>query len=109
MGGGAGQRDIVIVRRSNEAVYVNLDTNVVYGGEAQSDRIVRFEEVRGGRHDDTLIGDDQDNCILGWEGTDSLDGGASKKALHRLGYVHASRVRPLPGDTFPPALPGALR
>ena len=72
--GGGGGGDWLSYGASQEGVYVNLDTGVAYGGEAQGDRIAGFEYVTGTRHSDTLLGDRQDNQIEGVSGDDRIEG-----------------------------------
>ena len=55
-------------------MYVNLGTGVVYGGDAEGDRIVRFEHLRGSHRGDTLIGDHRDNWLDGKPGDDRIEG-----------------------------------
>ena len=50
-------------------------------GEAVGDRYVGIEGLEGSNHADTLLGDAQDNQILGWNGNDRLEGRAGNDAL----------------------------
>ena len=72
--GGGGRGDWLLYGLSGASVYVNLDTGVVYGGDAEGDRIAGFEYMKGSSYNDTLLGDRQDNLIHGREGDDRIEG-----------------------------------
>ncbi len=55
-----------------------------------------IEDVVGGRGDDTITGDDQDNFIFGSNGADTLNGGAGDDVL--WGDAYADSVDTLNGD-----------
>ncbi len=72
--GGAGD-DTVSYAGSALAVNVNLQTNMVSGGDAAGDIISSFVNVIGGQGDDTLTGSDLANSIAGGAGDDVIIGG----------------------------------
>ena len=53
---------------------VNLAKGEGKGGEAEGDKLKDIEDVRGSKHDDTLIGD-RDNRLTAESGDDKLIGG----------------------------------
>jgi Ca2+-binding RTX toxin-like protein len=73
--GGAGLTDFADYLASPEGVSVNLETQENRYGHAEGDRLVDIEAVRGSRHDDELIGDENFNSLLGERGNDRLSGG----------------------------------
>jgi len=79
--GGEGQQDVVRYDESEEAVFVDLESQVGKGGDADGDTIKNVEGVIGSSLDDTLIGDKQDNLLVGNDGNDRLVGGAGNDLL----------------------------
>ena len=63
-------------------VNVDLVTNSVSGGDAESDTISLFENVIGSAYDDELMGDDEANELRGLGGIDMLTGGAGNDRLY---------------------------
>ena len=59
---------------SDAAVTVNLTTGTGTGGYAQGDTLTDIEGVWGSAHNDTLIGNNEDNWFMGLDGADSFDG-----------------------------------
>lgn len=74
--GGSGL-DSVDYSLSESGVYVNLITSKVYGGEADGDIILSFENVYGSNFDDVIFGNDQRNILYGNAGNDKFFGSAS--------------------------------
>jgi len=88
--GGAG-RDVL---RGGEGVdtasYAGSDAGVrvhlgafrpAKGGDAQGDRLVSIENLKGSDHDDRLTGDMGDNYLAGGKGDDRLSGGLGDDTL----------------------------
>lgn len=75
--GGSGRDEITFgftQSPSNEGVYVNLETGIGLGGDAQGDRYSNIEDIRGSNYGDVLIGDDSANSFYqNFNGTDSGD------------------------------------
>ncbi len=76
--GGSGI-DTADYNKSDEAVFVDMQNDVYYGGDAEGDSLEGFENLIGsdlvdGR--DWLYGDAGDNYIQGLAGADILEGGA---------------------------------
>ncbi|RYG92158.1 tandem-95 repeat protein [Loktanella sp. IMCC34160] len=106
--GNAGQ-DNIDYSASDSAVYVNLATGALSGGDAEGDSIIQgIDGAIGSAHDDTLIGFDQsgsdpadtytnefwgeagddsiagaggDDRLMGGEGCDTIDGGAGNDLI----------------------------
>ncbi len=62
-------------------VAASLATGTVSGGEAEGDRLVSIENLRGTAHNDTLTGNDGANLLAGRGGADVLIGGAGADTL----------------------------
>ncbi|MEZ5759223.1 MAG: Ig-like domain-containing protein [Emcibacteraceae bacterium] len=89
MDGGAGLEDHVNYYLSPESVYVNLSTDVAYGGFADGDTILNFEEVYGSAFNDTLIGDDNNNSLYGGDGGfELIYGGGGDDKIYGLGILY---------------------
>ncbi len=73
--GGVGT-DTVTYANSEDAVNVNLETNINTGGDAQGDNISNVENIVGSANDDTIIGNSEDNRIEGGAGADTIESGA---------------------------------
>ena len=78
--GGAGV-DTANYSDSHIAVTVNLQNGLGLGGDAQGDRLVNIEDVRGSHKDDTLIGNGGANYLSGDFGDDRLFGGGGADTL----------------------------
>ena len=96
--GGEG-KDTAAYYSSKSGVEINLAKGEGKGGEAEGDKLKDIENVRGSKHDDTLIGDEGDNRLtaesgddklIGGEGNDTLIGGAGDDVLKGDGVVDAS-------------------
>ncbi len=79
LSGGAGI-DIVQYQRSGSGVTIDLTMDEfgfqsASGGDATGDILSGFERARGSVHDDTLIGNDENNRLIGGGGADTIDGG----------------------------------
>ncbi len=73
--------DVASYTDSNEAVTVNLATNVNHGGTAEGDTIFNIERVFGSNHNDTLTGSIGNDSLYGNNGNDTLIGGAGNDSL----------------------------
>ena len=71
--GGTGQ-DEVHYDDATSGVNINLKTGVVTGGGG-NDTLTGFEIADGSNFNDTIVGDDGDNLLLGRGGDDFIDGG----------------------------------
>lgn len=72
--GGAGVDWLIILASSNDVNYtINSSTTS------------NFENVRTSYGDDTLVGDSNDNVLVGWGGADNIRGGAGDDYIY--GYV----------------------
>jgi Ca2+-binding RTX toxin-like protein len=71
--GGIGN-DTVSYTGSSLGVFVRLFNNSVFGGDANGDTIVNFENVTGSSNNDDLIGSVGANVLIGGLGADRLDG-----------------------------------
>ncbi len=84
--GGAGA-DTLQYLDSTSGVTVDLAADAVTGlqsasgGDAQGDAISGFERVYGSQYDDVLTGDDALNLLFGFDGADSIDGGAGNDRI----------------------------
>ncbi len=92
--GGAGTYDTVEYSDSTISVYVNLGTNVAWGGTAQGDVISGFENIIGSAADDVLYGSSGANVILGNRGSDQIVGSGGERLSRGRGRRrHADRQR----------------
>ena len=73
--GGAGSGDTAVYRDAATGVGVDL-ANGGFSGEATGDSYTGVEYVDGSAHDDTIIGDDAQNRLVGQAGNDIINGGA---------------------------------
>jgi Ca2+-binding RTX toxin-like protein len=76
MDGGAGGSDRADYRGSPAAVVVNLAAGTASDGWGGTDTLTNFEQARGGRFNDLIIGNAFNNTLRGLEGADTIDGGA---------------------------------
>ncbi len=72
---------------SSEVIRANLLNGVGSSSEALGDSYTSIENLRGGRGDDTLVGDTKANTLVGGIGGDRLVGGGGNDAA---GYMWAS-------------------
>ncbi len=68
--------DWVDYTESDAGVTVNLTTGKGTGGHAEGDTYISIEGAWGSVHDDTLIGNADNNWFIGFGADDSFDGGA---------------------------------
>ncbi|OQX30979.1 MAG: hypothetical protein B0D94_08465 [Candidatus Sedimenticola endophacoides] len=80
MHGGEGI-DTLDYADSKQGVNVNLETGEASGGFAEGDRFSGMERVTGGRGDDIITGDEQNNYLRGKQGDDTLSGGEGRDSL----------------------------
>lgn len=73
MDGGAGY-DILSYIYSDAAVTINLATGDASGGDATGDTFSSFEDVYGSDFGDVITGDETANILIGFDGTDTLNG-----------------------------------
>jgi len=66
--------DTINYSNSDFGVTVNLATNTIFGGYAQGDTIVNFENVVGTNGDDNITGDENDNVISALGGNNIING-----------------------------------
>ena len=71
---------------SSASVDIDLSTGTASSGDAEGDIFTNFEDIEGSSHNDTLIGDENDNIIEGGAGADYLDGGSSGANGDMLDY-----------------------
>lgn len=81
--GGEGN-DVAYYGNASMGITVNLANGTANGGEATGDTLESIERVFGSDFDDTLIGDDQRNVLIGLEGADIIDGGGGVDAVNYL-------------------------
>ncbi len=74
LSGGAG-KDTLSYASSSKGVTVNLQDGTASGGDAEGDRFVGFENLKGSRFGDALTGDEQANILTGANGNDAVFGG----------------------------------
>jgi len=72
--GGEGNRDTVEYRDADAGVIVDL-VNGGSSGDADGDTFTNIEYVYGSDHDDTIIGNDAANRLIGFDGNDTIIGG----------------------------------
>jgi Ca2+-binding RTX toxin-like protein len=80
MDGGAGI-DTVDYGASDGGVSVNLETTYGWLADAQGDRYIGVENVRGSRYDDNIWGNDAGNAIWAGDGNDIVDGGEGNNTI----------------------------
>jgi Ca2+-binding RTX toxin-like protein len=80
LNGGAGS-DFANYQGSSQEVFVDLQTPLVFSGDATGDVLVSIENLYGSSFNDTLSGDAGRNIIGGEGGADLLDGRAGDDAL----------------------------
>lgn len=73
---GGGGDDTVSYAASEEAVQVNLATNVNHGGHAEGDVLQAIKTVQGSAFNDTIVGGTGGDVLHGLGGADTIDGGA---------------------------------
>ena len=73
--GGAGTGDTAVYKDAVAGVGVDL-ANGGFDGEATGDTYTGVEYVDGSNYDDTIIGDDAQNRLVGQAGNDIINGGA---------------------------------
>jgi Ca2+-binding RTX toxin-like protein len=73
--------DTVIYGGSVLGVTVSLLTGVAHGGDAEGDKLISIENLRGSSHDDTLVGNNDANVLEGWGGKDHLKGAGGADTL----------------------------
>ncbi len=78
--GGAGD-DTVSYASAAAGVTVNLATPASNAGDARGDTLLSIKCIAGSSHNDTLTGDENDNCFDGGAGVDTLNGGAGVDTL----------------------------
>jgi Ca2+-binding RTX toxin-like protein len=77
--GGDGD-DTASYETATTGILLNLATGQATG-DAEGDVFLSIEQYEGSLHNDTLIGDDNDNLLGGLDGNDTLEGGAGSDVL----------------------------
>jgi Ca2+-binding RTX toxin-like protein len=102
--GGAGY-DIAVYSASPAGIAIDLAAGTASGGDAQGDKLIGIEAVRGSGFDDTITGDAGPNLLEGGAGNDNLHGGAGDDILlggtRSGGEVQASTVHWTFGELLP--------
>ncbi len=75
---------------SSTGVWVDLSLGSGRGGDAEGDKFLRFENLTGSSHKDTLLGDRGDNFIDGKSGSDELHGNEGADIL--MGGAHEDHL-----------------
>lgn len=83
---GGGGEDVVRYDRDARwggtlAVNVNLTTGLATDGWGGTDRLLGIENVWGSASSDTIVGNSQDNIFRGFDGADSINGGAGRDTV----------------------------
>ncbi|TXS91398.1 hypothetical protein FV139_16895, partial [Parahaliea maris] len=75
--GGGGSNDGVDHRDSDtgSGIYADLTQNFINDEYGDVDQVFNIERVYGTRYGDTIIGDDNDNVFIGYDGIDNIQGG----------------------------------
>jgi Ca2+-binding RTX toxin-like protein len=60
---------------SAAAVYVDLESGIAFDGLGGTDTLVNIDDARGSNFNDTLIGNADNNRLVGEPGADTIDGG----------------------------------
>lgn len=79
--GGVSHHDVADYRRSPDAVSVDLDARLGFGGYAEGDTLTNVERVFGSKFSDTLARDSNENVIYGAGGNDLLIGRHKRDCL----------------------------
>ena len=79
--GGAGS-DTLDYTANSSSFTVNLQTNLVFGGDADGDVLSNLENVRGTNLGDTITLSDRAGTIWAGSGSDSLTGGAQSDEIY---------------------------
>jgi serralysin len=95
--GGSG-RDYACYNDSPAGVKVNLQTGKGSGGDAQGDTLFDIQNLWGSQHNDTLIGDGNDNELSGFDGNDLLKGFGGSDILQ--GYQGHDQLFGLDGNDY---------
>ena len=99
--GGDGENWLVYQKTlstGSEGVYANIETDVVYGGDAQGDVISNFTHIIGSAEDDFLIGNQDRNEIYGGFGDDVISGGGGHDFL--IGAYGADTIEGGDGNDY---------
>jgi Ca2+-binding RTX toxin-like protein len=80
LNGGAGL-DFANYQGSSAEVFVDLQNNLFFSGDATGDVLIDIENIYGSSHDDTMSGNADRNIIGGEGGADLLDGRGGDDAL----------------------------
>jgi Ca2+-binding RTX toxin-like protein len=78
---GGEDRDWTGYITSTAGVYIDLATGRATGGEAQGDKLISIEDVKGSTYNDILIGSAAENYLDGFTGDDRIIGGGGGDIL----------------------------
>ncbi len=76
LNGGQGMGDTVSYANATNPVYVNLQGQIAYGTDIDSDRLISIENIIGGSGNDAIYGNVFGNVLTGGAGNDQLFGAA---------------------------------
>ena len=79
---GGGGNDYSSYADSQEAVNINMGTNINTGGDAEGDIFYSIENIIGSGHNDIIVGNEYNNILYGGNGDDTLAGGLGKDLLY---------------------------
>ena len=79
---GGADFDYATYAFSPQAVQVDLGAATQSGGDAQGDRFISIEGVLGSEYNDSIVGDDGPNELVGYGGIDTLRGGGNQDTLN---------------------------
>ncbi|HEV2755020.1 MAG TPA: calcium-binding protein [Actinomycetota bacterium] len=106
-GRGNGDRDMLLLALAPGPMEVDLAAGTMRGWG--NDTVQEIEIVGGGSYDDTMIGDDDRNELIGAAGDDTLSGGEGKDCLlgaSPTGYPHCPFTYELTPDSGDDVLSG---
>jgi len=80
LNGGDG-RDWTGYITSPAEVFINLETGEAFSGDAEGDKLISLEDIKGSIFNDILIGSSASNYLDGFSGDDTIIGGAGADTL----------------------------
>lgn len=97
--GGSG-RDWTGYIASSAEVKINLETGEASSGDAEGDRLISIEDVKGSIHGDVLIGSDSSNHLDGFLGDDRIIGNGGADILDGGGIRSSEPNKNRPGNDW---------